>query len=554
MPLGVITVDYGKQESIFEKLNPFVDKLVNIYNNKKMQEWDSEWMTMALKDIDKASNQESIDALFAKQNPPEGWIDTEGMTNFAQEAIGMINMTSQPAEDLMKNNLPALSTVAEGIPKTGLAINPKPKETPETQLMPDKMEWNELYKFVSELPTGQVDWSNTLGVFQQRLESKKKMGDAAKQFLNQILGQGVTDQRAKFEQDFNLTSDIMQTLYPETEQVDPIAQAWDRAAKLPQDMRADFLRQNGIDIPEGDKLDYDSLNAFMKDNNMKVKTSTVNDKGGQSFTLEPIEDEYDLNDIVSMIKEAEQAGIDLRYTKDGFTMSTASETSGKPSSDYERWLADPEGFKEYKEVMAEIGGSTETQKLTPTYATIQSINEDLLDPTKDYDRVLAQAGVKYDLSDPNINFATKADRARGIYDFALTGDDKTYGILDTDIVDEDGFVKDEAEYNFLYQEYEKAAKEYYEATGVMLPKDFLSPEEAGRYTGLTIGKGYKGGLKPVKNPGNIPWSWEGNINKSKTAAFIHDAKASGYTLANYDIEELKKAGVDIEKARQALGN
>lgn len=350
MPLGVITVNYGKQESIFEKLNPFVDKLVNIYNNKKMQEWDSEWMTMALKDIDKASNQESIDALFAKQNPPEGWIDTEGMTNFAQEAIGMINMTSQPAEDLMKNNLPALSTVAEGIPKTGLAINPKPKETPETQLMPDKMEWNELYKFVSELPTGQVDWSNTLGVFQQRLESKKKMGDTAKQFLNQILGQGVPDQRAKFEQDFNLTSDIMQTLYPETEQVDPIAQAWDRAAKLPQDMRADFLRQQGIDIPEGDKLDYDALNEFMKANNMKVKTSTVNDKGGQSFVLEPIEEEYNLNDIASMIKEAEQAGIDLRYTKDGFTMSTASETSGKPSSDYERWLADPESFEKFKSI------------------------------------------------------------------------------------------------------------------------------------------------------------------------------------------------------------
>jgi hypothetical protein len=154
-------------------------------------------------------------------------------------------------------------------------------------------------------------------------------------------------------------------------------------------------------------------------------------------------------------------------------------------------------------------GEEGTNKTTPTYSIIQSINKDLLDPTKDYDRVLAQAGVKYDLSDPNINFVTKDERAKKIYEFALTGDEKTYGIKDGDIVDEDGFVEDEAEYNLLYQEYEKGAKEYYEATGQLLPKEYLSPEEAGRFITLTPGKGYKGGLKPVKNTENIPWRWAG---------------------------------------------
>lgn len=329
MPLGVITVDYGKHESIFEKLNPFVDKLVTAYKQKQLNEWDNEWMTMAIKDIENASDPDTINALMEKQNPPEGYIDIEGATSFATDAVGMLRRKE----------------ISQNTPQNGASMQ-------NGDIFPDKMEFNELFAYVQSLPSGQVDWSNTLGLFKERLESKRKMGDAAQQFLNQILGQGIPDQRARFENDFNLSKNIMQTLYPETEQVDPIALAWDRAGKLPQDMRADFLRQQGIDIPEGDKLDYDLLNSFMKDNNLKIKTQTVNDKGEQSFTLEPIEDEYDLNSIASMIKEAEQAGINLKYTKDGLTMSAASETSNKPSSDYERWLADPEKFEEYKSIVS----------------------------------------------------------------------------------------------------------------------------------------------------------------------------------------------------------
>lgn len=352
MPLGVITVDYGKHESIFEKLNPFVDKLVTAYKQKQLNEWDNEWMTMAIKDIENASDPDTINALMEKQNPPEGYIDIEGATSFATDAVGMLRRKE----------------ISQNTPQNGASMQ-------NGDIFPDKMEFNELFAYVQSLPSGQVDWNNTLGLFKERLESKRKMGDSAQQFLNQILGQGIPDQRARFENDFNLSKNIMQTLYPETEQVDPIAQAWDRAGKLPQDMRADFLRQQGIDIPEGDKLDYDALNEFMKANNMKVKTSTVNDKGGQSFVLEPIQEEYDLNDIAKMIKNAEQAGIKLTYTKDGFSMSTTSTAGSKPSSDYERWLADPESFEKFKSIGKD--SSTDTGK-PPTYGTAQNIKEDLI--------------------------------------------------------------------------------------------------------------------------------------------------------------------------------
>ncbi|NLO02808.1 MAG: hypothetical protein GX126_10910, partial [Bacteroidales bacterium] len=376
---------------IFQDRMRTVAAIVENYKQWQEKKWDTEWQQAALSDIDKAKNQQT-DILLQNINPPADKIDVEGATQFADKAMGMLQqkelMTGgldlkQPDEagmvqkkEIMTGGLESKSVVT--------ATAPMKEEKPETataqtgtvsKTIPDISEFNELMKFVQDLPTGEVNWDNTLSLFEQRLQKKRSLGDAATQFLNQILGQGVTDQRAKFEDDFNLAKDIRDTLYPETEQVDPIAQAWDRAGKLPQDMRADFLRQQGIDIPEGDKLDYDALNEFMKANNMKVKTSTVNDKGGQSFVLEPIQEEYDLNDIAKMIKNAEQSGIKLTYTKDGFSMSTTSTAGSKPSSDYERWLADPESFEKFKSIGKD--SSTDTGK-PPAYGTAQNIKEDLI--------------------------------------------------------------------------------------------------------------------------------------------------------------------------------
>jgi hypothetical protein len=561
MPLGVITVDYGKHESIFEKLNPFVDKLVTAYKQKQLNEWDNEWMTMAIKDIENASDPDTINALMEKQNPPEGYIDIEGATSFATDAVGMLRrkeimtgnlppqgdteMRMLQKKESMQGNL-ATPPVASGSPTMPQISQNTPQNGASMQngdIFPDKMEFNELFNYIQSLPSGQVDWNNTLGLFKERLESKRKMGDAAQQFLNQILGQGIPDQRARFENDFNLSKNIMQTLYPETEQ-----------------------QQETFD-PE----------AFLQSNPDMEITGYNSNTGGYSFSRkQKIEGkpQVDINELVSTLEQNGMKLSSANYSPTtgnlSYSFTAEKPDTGTTKASWEQNLAKAQQFVKNNPDYEITGtnpdsgsvtiskmkpqGEEGTNKTTPTYSIIQSINKDLLDPTKDYDRVLAQAGVKYDLSDPNINFVTKDERAKKIYEFALTGDEKTYGIKDGDIVDEDGFVEDEAEYNLLYQEYEKGAKEYYEATGQLLPKEYLSPEEAGRFITLTPGKGYKGGLKPVKNTENIPWSWAGNINKSKTNAFIHDAQASGYTLADYDIEELKKAGVDIEKARQALGN
>ncbi|NLV18343.1 MAG: hypothetical protein GXY51_02510 [Bacteroidetes bacterium] len=542
---------------IFQDRMRTVAAIVENYKQWQEKKWDTEWQQAALSDIDKAKNQQT-DILLQNINPPADKIDVEGATQFADKAMGMLQqkelMTGglelkQPDEagmvqkkEIMTGGLESKSIVT--------ATAPMKEEKPETaqsgtvsKTIPDISEFNELMKFVQDLPTGEVNWDNTLSLFEQRLQKKRSLGDAATQFLNQILGQGIPDQRARFENDFNLSKNIMQTLYPETEQ-----------------------QQETFD-PE----------AFLQSNPDMEITGYNSNTGGYTFSRkQEIEGkpQVDINELVSTLEQNGMKLSSANYSPTTGNLSysfTAEKTdTGTAKASWEGNLAKAQQFIQSNPDYEITGtnpdsgsvtiskmkpqGEEGTNKTTPTYSIIQSINKDLLDPTKDYDRVLAQAGVKYDLSDPNINFVTKDERAKKIYEFALTGDEKTYGIKDGDIVDEDGFVEDEAEYNLLYQEYEKGAKEYYEATGQLLPKEYLSPEEAGRFITLTPGKGYKGGLKPVKNTENIPWSWAGNINKSKTNAFIHDAQASGYTLADYDIEELKKAGVDIEKARQALGN
>ncbi|MCJ7790536.1 MAG: hypothetical protein MUP69_10265 [Candidatus Atribacteria bacterium] len=208
MPLEVVTANRGKDYSIFEKLNPFVEKIVNIYNQSQQNKWNNEWMTAAISDIENANDNKSVD-LMSKINPPADYIDTEGVTKFANDAVGLLQQ-----KKLEMGILPQTAPeVTEG-------------QIPQTELLPDVKEFNDLYKFVSELPTGQVDWTNTLNVFKKKLEGKRAIGSAAQQFLTTILGQTPTDQRAEFEKNLDLTKKYMDVLYPEGEKPNSELEYW----------------------------------------------------------------------------------------------------------------------------------------------------------------------------------------------------------------------------------------------------------------------------------------------------------------------------------------
>ena len=422
MPLEVIYGPKYEQKSIFEHLDVFVQKITDAYKQKKLQEWDNEWMTMALKDIGKASEQETTDALLSKINPPEDYLDMEGMKGFAENAVGMLQKDVSP------------ETTPEG----------------QKQFMPNKMEWNELYKFVSELPTGEVAWDNTLELFKKRLEQGRALGERATSFLNTILGQGVTDQRAKLEKDVNFTNYLMQTLYPE--QADTVAEAWRRAEILPSERRIPFLKSYGIDIPEGETLDYDALNEFMQTNKLQIKNVTVNDKGQKSFSLEPIKGEYNLSEIMNMMEEAKEAGIKLSYSKDGFSMSLITEP-------------------------------TPEQPKLSTYATAKDIEADLkknVENIDDFTRELRRLKAR----NPNINFTPFetteyfADLMKDKYNESLSVLQYCAPYIEAGIEFDD---KKELNYKETYREHwEKLnnyIEEYSRVTGIRLENPFIDLEE-----------------------------------------------------------------------------
>jgi len=271
MPLSVVTSNRGKDYSVFEKLNPFVEKLVGAYKQKKQNEWDNEWMSAMLADIEIAGSKKSIDASILKKDPPEGYIDVEGMAKFADESMGMLQQKE---------------AMVGGIEKPT-------EQVTKTELLPDVKEFNELYQFVSELPTGRIDWANTKEVFKKRLESGRAMGAAAKSILSMIAGQGITDQRAKFEQDFNLAAKMKEELYPETEEEGVI---FDPEQFLQDNPNLKITGYNsntgGYTFGEKEKgkpqMDLEKFNQWLKDSDFIIKGGTVNPvTGSQSINFGP---------------------------------------------------------------------------------------------------------------------------------------------------------------------------------------------------------------------------------------------------------------------------
>jgi len=138
---------------------------------------------------------------------------------------------------------------------------------------------------------------------------------------------------------------------------------------------------------------------------------------------------------------------------------------------------------------------------------------------------------------------------KNMYDAALTGSEDYFGIEDWIYTDKKGFVKDEEQYRLLYAEYERGAKQIYEKTGEIKPKDYLSLEEAGKYTLPTPGTGKMGGYKPILNSENIPWSWlseEEGIERETPKEAKEKEDAFGYiigaTYKNADGKLLKYLG------------
>jgi len=181
MPLDVVYQNRGKDPSIFDSLNPFVEKLVGAYKQSQQNKWDNEWNMEAWDAIDRAERKNS-NSLINNIDQPKEYEDIEGATIFAKEIVGNMSMATPQvtgqAENLLQQKLPAIY----GQPQSDQQGK---KEQPE--LMPDKTEFNTIFKMVSELPTGKVDWSSVKAMFNERIAEGKELGAMAKSFMAQIL-------------------------------------------------------------------------------------------------------------------------------------------------------------------------------------------------------------------------------------------------------------------------------------------------------------------------------------------------------------------------------
>ena len=500
MPLGVVRT---KSRSVWSDINPFLKQLGEAYKKSQQIKWDNEWQLAGIADIEKAIAAQEVPKLLEMQKQPKENLDMEGFEKFAKDSVNLLTMKE-------------IEMSPEDFAQTGV----KPSQG-QMQTVPDKKEWNELYKLVSELPTGKIDWTDTRQIFKKRLESGRAIGTAGQQFLNMILGQSMpVNQRQKVQQDFEFTKDIKATLFSET--FDEEAFYKEHPEMELKGATSTGHKTYGKKAEEGKGIDIDT---FIKSIGADLEISNVNVSGTgivNSFSLKPKDTTTDV-DIKATIAKAEEWVRNHPDTEiDDINFKTGSVSIGRKSK-------------------TQTGGITKT---IPTYGVIQNINEGLMNPDKDYDTELHNAQVKYNLE--GVKLASKADKYKSTYDMFERV------IIGEEYIDEKGVVQDEVAYADFYNDYEKYAKSYFDETGEILPKKYLSIEEAGKFEKIQWKGGVaKGDLRPVINTENTPWSWQSGVDP--TEAVFNQMQRTGTKLEDVNLEDLAKVGVDVEKLKGLLG-
>jgi len=494
VPLEVIYLP--KQKSIWEEINPFIEKLVGAYKQSQETKWNNEWQLSAIADIEKANKPQDVNSFLEMQKIPEENLELEKFKVFAQDAVTLLQQEK-----------------FTGIPQIKSEFTPGDIGIKEGDLIPNVKEFNELYKYVSELPTGKVDWTNTLNLFKEKLESGRAMGTAAQQFLSMIMGQSMpTDERQKVQQDVAFTQDLKNIFFPETIEKQPSSELEYWLREHPEQGVEDYWKAK--------KEPETTFNwqKFLEDNpDWQIKT--INSKGDVSVGRKDTTKAWDFDSW----KEAKQWT--ETHKQEGFI-----------------WKIDPvkEGFSvtSVKETVKPEGG---TDKVVPTYDIINRVRQDLYAYPEQRDSILNNFSIKYKTE--GVDLPSVADVAKWTYGAA----GEEIRSPENEYIDEKGVVKDEFAYRDFYTDYEQYAKQYFEETGTILPKKYLSIEEAGKYESIEWAKGkYKGGQKPIFNTENIPWSWLKDFDSTK--ALFNEMQRSGLTPQDYDLEALaKEQGIDIQR-------
>lgn len=314
MPLGVVRTN---SKNIFDSLNPFIEKLVGAYKQKKQNEWDAEWQMEVLNILESDGNQKSLENLLSNIDPPASNMDIEGAKKWATEIVGMMDM-------VIPNDV--------GVGRLTPTSTPPPEATGEQpEPMPDKMQWDTAFKVISESAPGQTDWSSLTAMFKKRIESGKAMGAAAQSFLNMIMGQQQPDQREELGKNIDMTNKYMER-YPETEE-DGIVFDPNQILRDNPNLKITGYNSNtggytfGEKEEEGLKMEeIERFNKWLTDSGFVIKGGTINPvTGSQSYNFGPApEGEKSFDQAIKDAKKWVKENPNMEISNINFTTETVS--------------------------------------------------------------------------------------------------------------------------------------------------------------------------------------------------------------------------------------
>lgn len=313
MPLEVI---YGKEQTsnIWEALSGVIDQISNTFKKSQQSKWEKQVMSSYISDIENAKDKKGVDLdIFNLTNPPSEIINPPGLEKFAKDTAGLLQQ-----KKLEMGILPQGEQKPVIQPQTTGQVIPQEEQAKPLISQPD---FQVIFNAIQNIPTGEIDFTNTFNLIKSKLDKSWSMTELVQSVLGNI-GQAnqPVDQRAKFESDLLLSKKVQDILYPESEGTQMPKSEMELYLTNPE-LYGQYKEAGRVPKEPETQLDIEALNTFMKDNNLKVKGVTVNEKGERNISLEPIEGgESSLSDMLILIKKLEEEGFNASYTKNGLSV------------------------------------------------------------------------------------------------------------------------------------------------------------------------------------------------------------------------------------------
>ena len=510
MPLKVIKVDYGKQESIFEKLSPIISQISSTFQRVQQSKFEKQLMQTMYDAISDPANKIDVEAELSRlTKPSKELVNPPGLNEFATSVAGKLQQ-----KEILLGNLPPIQ------PKKTALTKSQQVEPPIAQ-----DDFQVIFNAISALPVApDIDFSAVADLIFENFD--KKWGNTAltQGILSNIMTykQGLTaqqDPRARLEENLNLSKKYHDYLYPEEEMTKTPGSLMGLWLTDPEKAKEYQEFMKGPSKPE---LDYEELNKIAKERGLDITGFNFNPTTNSvSFSVgKPTKSDEPKKTLSENLIEAEWI---IKATTDAEGNPTLKIGSVSPSTNY-------------------VGLTSITP--TTTGGTISTADVNYLDKFNEittfdeynnlYDKtILLDSRLKPLIPSKEKIFRGNYDMAVAAMENVVEGFEIKEGMFNEDYTNEQI-------YQASYAQAILAAQEYQKATGKILEVPYFSLEEY-----------KKSDIKPGKGPlYPSTWGQQKSVYRggALTLAFVQEMIREQKTLDDYSPEQLIKAGIDIDLA------